>query len=593
MRSSGRPARQLARQPARRPTRHLTLGGQVLALQLAVLLVVVAAAAVVFLGQADAAFRDDRADRLEVAAEGLAGIPAVQATLTEEAPDTRALAFYLQTRAAYVDARNAYATDLDGRILAATDPTRIGERLDLPDAAATRAGSGDVTDVAGRSIAAWVPVYGGSASAPGPSAPRPVAVVVLADPYPPLTERLSSAGGDVLVVLGIGTALAAAGSWLLARLVKRRTRGLEPAQIAALADHREGVLRSIREGVVVVGDDGRVSLMSDSARDLLGLPDDAPDPTGRRLEDLGLDPAVLELLCGTDEVHDAVLVAGDVAGDVRGDVRGDKVLVLNRRRVLHEGHPAGTVTTLRDRTELLALQSELHARTSVTETLRAQTHEFSNQLHTVSGLIALGEYDEVGRFVARLTRRRAELSDVVTARVADPAVAALLIAKATLADERRVELVVDQGSALPRLAPDLSADVGTVLGNLVDNAVDAAASSAGPTGSSAGPGAGGAARPARVRVRLAVSGPKEDVVIEVADSGPGVAPEQVDAIFRRGWSTKPAGTAGRGVGLALVHVLTQRREGGVMVRDDESLGGAVFTARLPQGNVTDEGGRLQ
>lgn len=568
MRSRGHPARQTG------PARHLTLGGQVLALQLTVLLVVVAAAAVVFLGQADAAFRDDRADRLEVAAEGLAGISAVQATLAEEKPDVRALAFYLQTRASYVDARNAYVTDLDGRILAASDPTRTGERLDLPADAAARAGSGDVADVAGRSIAAWVPVYGGSSPAPEPDAPRPVAVVVLADPYPPLAERLSSAGGDVLVVLGIGTALAAAGSWLLARLVKRRTRGLEPAQIAALADHREGVLRSIREGVVVVGDDGRVSLVSDSAHELLGLPADGPGPTGRRLEDLGLDPAVLELLRGTDEVHDAVLVAGDT------------VLVLNRRRVLHDGRPAGTVTTLRDRTELLALQSELHARESVTETLRAQTHEFSNQLHTVSGLIQLREYEEVGRFVAQLTRRRADLSDAVTARVADPAVAALLIAKAALADERHVELVVDPGSGLPRLDPDLSADVGTVLGNLVDNAVDAAVSTA---SSSAGPDVDGAPRPARVRVLLAVTGPREDVVVEVADSGPGVAPEQVDTIFRRGWSTKPAGTAGRGVGLALVHVLTRRRGGGVQVRDDDALGGAVFTARLPQGIVTDKG----
>ncbi|GAA1870215.1 sensor histidine kinase [Myceligenerans crystallogenes] len=566
MRSHGRPTGRPVR------PRPLTLGGQVLALQLAVLLVVVGAAAVVFLGQADAAFRDDRADRLEVAAEGLAGIPAVPETLSSEAPDTRALTFYLQTRAAYVDARNAYLTDLDGYILVATDPTRTGERLDLPDDAATRAGSGDVADVAGRSIAAWVPVYGAGEPAPERSAPRPVAVVVLADPYPPLTERLSSAGGEVLVVLGIGTALAAAGSWLLARLVKRRTRGLEPAQIAALADHREGVLRSIREGVVVVGDDGRVSLVSDSARELLGLPADTPDPTGRRLEELGLDPAVLELLRGTDEVHDAVLVAGDT------------VLVLNRRRVLHDGRPAGTVTTLRDRTELLALQSELHARESVTETLRAQTHEFGNHLHTVRGLIHLGEYDEVGRFVDRLTRRRADLSDVVTAHVADPAVAALLIAKATLADERHVELVVDPGSALPRLDPDLSADVGTVLGNLVDNAVDAAAA-----GSSAGSARGGGDRPARVRVRLAVPGPGEDVVVEVADSGPGVAPEQVDAIFRRGWSTKPAGTAGHGVGLAIVHVLARRRGGGVTVRDDDSLGGAEFTARLPHGIVTDEG----
>jgi len=531
----------------------------VLLLQLAVLLVVVAAAAGVFLGQADAEFRDDRADRLEVAAEGLAGISAVQETLAAEVPDRPALGFYLQTRADFVDATHAYVTDLDGVVLVATDPTRVGERLVLPGDADERAGSGDVDDVGGRSIAAWVPVYGGGT-------PRPVGVVVLADPYPPLTERLSRSGGDVLVVLGIGTAVAVAGSWLLARLVKRRTRGLEPAQIAALADHREGVLRSIREGVVVVGDDGRVSLVSDSARELLGLPDDAADPTGRRLDDLGLDPAVVDLLRGTDEVHDAVLVSGDT------------VLVLNRRRVLHDGRPAGTVTTLRDRTELLALQSELHARESVTETLRAQTHEFSNQLHTVSGLIELGEYDEVGRFVDRLTRRRADLSDVVTTRVADPAVAALLIAKATLADERHVELLVDPGSALPRLDPDLSADVGTVLGNLVDNAVDAATWAAGPD-------ARGVSGTAMVRVRLAVDGPAHDVVVEVADSGPGVPPEQADAIFRRGWSTKPHGATGRGVGLALVHVLAQRRGGRVTVHNGDARAGergAVFIARLPQ-----------
>ena len=74
-----------------------------------------------------------------------------------------------------------------------------------------------------------------------------------------------------------------------------------------------------------------------------------------------------------------------------------RVVVLNRNRVLHDGRQVGTVTTLRDRTELLAMQSELSARESVTETLRAQTHEFSNQLHTISGLIQLEEYDELSR----------------------------------------------------------------------------------------------------------------------------------------------------------------------------------------------------
>ena len=72
---------------------------------------------------------------------------------------------------------------------------------------------------------------------------------------------------------------------------------------------------------------------------------------------------------------------------------------------------------------------------SVTDTLRAQTHEFANQLHTISGLVQLGEYDAVRDLVGTLTRRRAEISDAVTQRISDPAVAALLIAKTSLAGE--------------------------------------------------------------------------------------------------------------------------------------------------------------
>ena len=56
---------------------------------------------------------------------------------------------------------------------------------------------------------------------------------------------------------------------------------------------------------------------------------------------------------------------------------------------------------MRDRTELVSLQGQLSSNLSITDTLRAQTHEFSNQLHTISGLVQLGEYDEVRRSSAR------------------------------------------------------------------------------------------------------------------------------------------------------------------------------------------------
>ncbi|MFE6649570.1 ATP-binding protein [Nocardioides sp. NPDC057772] len=531
--------------------RHLSLAGQVLVLQLSVLLLVVVATSIVSLRQSDADFRDSREDRLRAAAESLAGTAAVQDGLTGT-PDRLALAFYLQTRAADAGADTAYLTDLDGEVLVATDPTRVGETLDLGGAEASRAWSGDIDDAGRRAIAAQVPVYGGGSTGADPQAPRPVGVVVVTEDYPPLTERIARTWADAVTVLLAGLALGVLGSLLLARLIKRRTRGLEPRDIAALADHREGLLRSIREGVLAVGADGRVSLMSDSARELLGL---SEDPTGRRLDGLGLPAETLDLLSGTEEVHDAPLVAGD------------RVLVLNRNRVHHDGRPAGTVTTLRDRTELVALQSELNARESVTETLRAQTHEFSNQLHTITGLLELEEYAEVGRFVTGLTARRAALSDHITSRIDDPAVAALLIAKASLAAERRVSIELDSASSLPRLTPDGSADVVTVLGNLVDNAVDAAAL--------VGPMDG--------RVGVLLSAERETVTVRVSDTGGGVPAERLPEIFRRGFSTKPRDASGRGVGLALVQLVCRTRGGEVDVENTGSAErpGAVFIATLP------------
>lgn len=529
----------------------LSLAGQFLVLQLAVLVVVVAVGSVVSVRQGDADFRDTRGARLLATAESLASTDAVREAM-EQRDNRAAIAFYAQQRADDVGASAVYVTDPEGVVVFGTDPNRTGQTVDLGsgDALDNRSWTGDITDRGRGAIAATVPILSdNSAAEGGPPAGTLVGIVVVTEDYPPLASRLGRTFDDLVLFLGIGLVLGVAGSLLLSRLIRRRTRGLEPAEIAALADQREALLTSIREGLVAVGPDGRILLVSDSARDLLGLP---PDSHGRPVADLSLPARVVELLVGGEEVRDAPLVVDG------------RVLVLNRNQVVQDGRVIGTVTTLRDRTELLALQSQLSARESVTETLRAQTHEFNNQLHTISGLLQLGEYDEAGLVIGTLTRRRAEISDAVLARVHDPAVAALLVAKVSLAAERNVELVLHEGTVLPRLDPDLSADVGSVVGNLVDNAVDAVVA-ARPVH-----GAGG-----RVEVRLGRDG--DAVVVQVADSGPGVPADRLEEIFRRGFSTKPSDASGRGVGLALVQVVCERRGGSVSVHND---GGAVFTARL-------------
>jgi sensor histidine kinase regulating citrate/malate metabolism len=226
----------------------------------------------------------------------------------------------------------------------------------------------------------------------------------------------------------------------------------------------------------------------------------------------------------------------------------------------------GSVTTLRDRTELTTLRRELGVVRHATDTLRAQTHEFSNQLHVISGLVQLREYDEVVRFIDAVSRGRAELDEDVTGRVGDPALAALLVAKASLARERGIELRFAPTASLGRVDEALSTDLTTVVGNLVDNALDAVS------------GQRSGAQPGWVEVDLREEG--EDVVVRVRDSGPGVEPAIADQVFERGFSTKPSDDAvGRGFGLALTGLVCRRRGGEVTVRNDD---GAVFTARLPR-----------
>jgi sensor histidine kinase regulating citrate/malate metabolism len=373
-----------------------------------------------------------------------------------------------------------------------------------------------------------------------------LAVVSVSEPYPSAWQLLSGAGERLLVYLGLGAVLGLVASWLLSRRIKRHTRGLEVTEIASLADHREALLHSIREGVVAVSNDGLITVLNDSAQELLGVSGDA---VGKPVDAVGLERAIVEFLLSGEDGRDVVIVTTS------------RVLALNRRAATSQGRRIGTVTTMRDSTELASMQGQLSSHKSVTDTLRAQTHEFANQLHTISGLVQLGDYDSVQELVGTLTRRRAEISDAVTQRISDPAVAALLIAKSSLAAESGVTLRIADDSHLAVLDPALATDVITLLGNLIDNAVDVSESS----------------EHATVTVRIDDA---DGLAISVADCGPGVPEHLRESIFARGVTSKPDVPGGRGIGLALVRLVSSQLGGQVSVSDGED-GGALFEVTLP------------
>ncbi len=84
-----------------------------------------------------------------------------------------------------------------------------------------------------------------------------------------------------------------------------------------------------------------------------------------------------------------------------------------------------------------------------------------------------------------------------------------------------------------------------------------------------------------IRVRLLRDG--ADAVIEVADSGMGVAEEDRSRVFTRFWRADPArnrASGGLGIGLAVVREIVERHGGRVGVHESD-LGGAAFVVRLP------------
>ena len=71
----------------------------------------------------------------------------------------------------------------------------------------------------------------------------------------------------------------------------------------------------------------------------------------------------------------------------------NQVFILNTKMMLQNGQTYGIVVSFRQKTELKRLIDTLTEVQKYSEDLRAQTHEFSNKLYVILGLLELGEYE--------------------------------------------------------------------------------------------------------------------------------------------------------------------------------------------------------
>ena len=132
-----------------------------------------------------------------------------------------------------------------------------------------------------------------------------------------------------------------------------------------------------------------------------------------------------------------------------------------------------------------------------------------------------------------------------------------LLAASPLAEAKRITLAVELIDA-PRLEADPER-IFRVLSNLLGNAIKFT-----PEGGT-------------VTVRAERRG--GELSITVADTGPGIAADQLPHVFERYWKAQPASQTGAGLGLYIAKGIVEAHGGRIWA--ESSAGGARFTFTLP------------
>lgn len=370
-----------------------------------------------------------------------------------------------------------------------------------------------------------------------------------------LTEDIERAKREafetILFLVILSVFIGILGSFLLAENIKKSLLGLEPEEIAKLYTEKAGMLDAIHEGIISVDAQGKVTLINDSALQIIGIDEaDASTLIGRDVK----------LVFPTSRLP-VVLRTGKAEYDTEQMI-GGSVILTNRVPIMRQGKVLGALATFRDKTEVLKLAEELTGVNQIVEALRANTHEFMNKLHVVLGLIQIKDYGEAEKYIMGVTRNQQTLTAGIVKKIKDPMVAGLILGKISRAGELGVIVQIDERSRLERHHGRIKSNsLVKILGNILENAFFATRDNT----------------ENRV-VKLNIFEEDAAIFIEIEDRGSGIDKETLGKIFKRGYTTKE-GSGGEGL---FIVKKTVRELGGEITVDSEPGMGTLFRVNLPK-----------
>ncbi len=466
-------------------------------------------------------------------------MPSIQEAFKEENPSQKLqpIALKIQER---VGAEFVVIGNTESIRYAHPDPSKIGEKMVGGDNVRAlekeRYYISQAEGTLGPSLRGKAPIFNANQEVIGV-----VSVgFLMEDIYTAFFRRLEKITGISFFVLIVG----GFGGYMLTRSIQRDTMGLEPYQIASLYQEREAVLSSVKEGIVAINKDGRVTMINASARNLLNLKGKV---TEKEIHAIFPDLEVERVLHSGKEERDQEIFLKD------------RTVIVTRTPVFESGEVVGVVSSFRDKSEVREMVYALSEIRRYSEGLRSQTHEFANKMYVLLGLLQLKNYQEA----IDLIESEFQVAQTQSNRlhqIKDETVEAILLGKISKASELKINFQVDEDASLGAIPERIHrSKLVTILGNLIDNAFEAVVNNQ------------------EKNVVFSATDVGEEIVLEVIDNGPGIPEEVLPYILDQGFSTKQGEQ--RGYGLANVREIVEEM-GGDFEIDTEIRKGTTFSVFL-------------
>ncbi|OLN21250.1 histidine kinase [Domibacillus antri] len=385
-----------------------------------------------------------------------------------------------------------------------------------------------------------------------------VGVVITGYKLPQVMETILSLKREIFITSGLALLISGWGAYMLARHIKKQMFHLEPHEIAQLVVERTETFNAMHEGVIAIDKFERITIFNDKAKEMLDIQGEV---TGRQIREVLPDTHLPEILQLDHPIYNKDLQIRNLA------------IVSNRVPIRVDGVTVGAISIFQDRTQVKQLAEELTGVKAFVSALRVQNHEHMNKLHTIAGLIQLGNREKALEYVFQVTEEQEELTRFLSKNIKDDSLSGLLLSKVSRGKELGIQLVIDRYSRLRTFPPYLDHhDFVLVLGNLIENAFDSFEQQSEDN-----------------QIYVSIQQTDQVLSILVEDNGQGIEKEKQPFVFQQGYSTKSK--TGRGIGLYLVKQIVEKGKGDIQLESIPGEG-TTFQIVFPVNHTKNRGGDI-